>query len=54
MNLLRTITPKGTRYFINSKRVTRDKYDEAKFGRTLSCIQTNINKGTTRQYCIAS
>lgn len=53
MNLLQTITPKGTRYFINSRRVSLEAYEAAKFMKRLSCFSTQIVGHTTRHYLLA-
>lgn len=48
--MLRTITPKGTFYFVNSRRVSRDQFNETQFGRRLECFQTTIKNGIIRHY----
>jgi len=40
MQLIKTVTTRGTRYYINGRRVTRDAYDTAKIGKRLECLQT--------------
>lgn len=53
MQLLQTITPKGTRYFVNARRVTQEAYETAKFWKRLECFQTIIKGTTTRHYVCA-
>lgn len=52
--LCRTITNKGEFYFVNSRRVTKDKFEETKFWMRMSCLQTTIKKGIIRHYCVAT
>ena len=40
MQLIKTATTRGTRYYINGRRVTRDAYDLAKMGKRLECLHT--------------
>jgi len=52
MNLRHTITPKGDFYFVNSRRVSRTKYENAKQGRGLDTFLTTTTKdGVIRQHC---
>lgn len=53
MKLHTTATTTGTRYYIEGKRVSRDAFDLAKFGRRLECLQTVRIKNGYRHHCIA-
>ncbi len=55
MTLLHTQNPdRPVRYYANGKRVSRDRFDEIKFGRNLDTFLT-IRKGATYfHYCRAS
>jgi len=53
MNLLITITPKGTRYYIESRRVSKEAYQDAQFWKSLSCLQTVKKGDITQHYSIA-
>jgi hypothetical protein len=50
MQLQTTITPRGQRWFINSRRVTKEAYDLAQFWRRLDCFLTTIHGDTIRHY----
>jgi hypothetical protein len=54
MQLLRTITPKGQRQYVDGRRVTLAKYLETIYSAArLECLQTTIKRGTIRHYAIA-
>ena len=53
MNLLHTVTDHGHFYFINSKRVSRLAYLEAKAGKRLECFITRATRTAVRNYCLA-
>jgi hypothetical protein len=52
MELRRTTTPRGTRYYVNGTRVTRGAYEAVRFGRSLECFAnwTVGNKSTAVCY----
>jgi len=54
LELLRTVTAKGERFYINSKRVSREAFITAKFGRRLDCFITRADRYAVRDYCVAS
>lgn len=53
MELLKLITPRYTRYYIDGKQVTHAKWKEAKEGKTLFAFLTTQHEQTTRHYCQA-
>jgi hypothetical protein len=40
-----------TRYFVDGKRVSRDRYEGLKFWKRLNCFFTETNEKYTRQHC---
>lgn len=42
MRRLKVVSPRCTRYYLDGKRVTREAYDAAAWGRTLECLRTDI------------
>lgn len=40
-----------TRYYVNGKRVNRDRYEGLKFWKRLCSFQTEITEEHTRQHC---
>jgi hypothetical protein len=53
MQLLITITPRGTRYYKDSRRVTKRAYYDLSHRHTLECFQTITSGSTTRHYVCA-
>ncbi len=53
MTLLHTVTKNGQFFFINSKRVSREKYLETKHGKRLDCFVTRVTQKAVRNYCQA-
>lgn len=51
--LLQTVTPRGTRYFRDGRRVDADAYWLTKFWARLECFQTVRRGDTTRNYVCA-
>ncbi len=52
--LVKIMSTGAVHYYINGRRVTRDRQDQAKFGRQLSSFRTIIRGGTVRHYCKGS
>lgn len=48
--LLQTVTAKGTFYFINGKRVSRDTFIEFKFQRRQDCFITRSTPQAVRNF----
>jgi hypothetical protein len=53
MQLLITITPRGTRYYMESQRITKARYYDHSRAHRLECFQTVIKGDTTRHYVCA-
>ena len=51
MSLLQTVTARGTFYYIDGKRVSRDAAISAKFQKRLSCFITRVSKNAVRNWC---
>ena len=54
LSMLRTTTPKCTRYYINGTRVSRDAYEDAQFWRRLDTFHTTVRNGVVRHRHVAT
>ncbi len=54
MQLLQTVTAKGTFYYIEGKRVSREAFITAKFQKRLDCFITRVSTKAVRNWCVAS
>jgi len=50
MQLCQTVTAKGTFYFVDSKRVSRDTFLAAKFQRRQDSFITRVEKNAVRNF----
>lgn len=48
--LLRTVTDKGTRYYIDGKRVSLEAFQDIKFRRRQDCFITRATRKAVRDY----
>jgi len=48
--LCKTVTAKGTFFFIDGKRVSRDKFQECKFGRRMDCFFTRATRHSVKDF----
>ena len=50
LQLCRTVTAKGTFYYINGRRVARDSFITAKFQRRQDCFVTRVSKHAVKDF----
>ena len=54
MQLLETVTANGKFYYVDSRRVSREKFIETKSGKRLDCFITRVSKHAIRNWCSAN